>query len=113
MNLHTSPLERIEHPDFWHDHAAAEQFDDEVREEARAQIGSDFELQAMLLSEKLMGADMRLLDNRCAWARQCRDLLAAAIDDHIDTIVGRVNKVPRRKFSSIALEVQIAIKDGL
>lgn len=90
-----------------------ERFDDEIRAEAREQIASDYELQAMLLSEKLMGADMRLLDNRCAWARQCRDLLAVAIDDHIDTIVGRVEKVPPRKFTSIELEVQNAIKEGL
>lgn len=111
---HCAPLARVESPDFWRDDAREEQFTDELREEARAQINSDYELLACLLAEKLTGDDLRLLDNRSAFTRQCRDLVAVAIDDHIDTVVRRVNDALangkyRNKFAPVGLMVQEAI----
>jgi len=114
MQYHCAPLARVEHPDYWRDDAAEEKFDDELRKEARAQINSDYELLACLLAEKLTGDDMKLIDYRAAFVRQCRDLVAVAIDDHIDTVVRRVNDALaagkyRNKFAPVSMMVQEAI----
>lgn len=111
---HCAPLARVEHPDFWRDDAREEQFSDELREEARAQINSDYELLATLLGERLTGGDLKLIDYRSAFVSQCRDLLKVAIDDHIDTVVRRVNDALakgkyRNKFAPVGLMVQEAI----
>ena len=85
-----------------------------MREEARQQINSDYELLACLLGEKLTGDDLRLLDNRAAFVRQCRDLVAVAIDERIDTVVRRVYDALargkyRNKYAPVGLMVQEAI----
>lgn len=114
MQYHCALLARVEHPDYWRNDAAEEKFDDEIREEARQQINSDYELLATLLGERLTGDDLKLIDNRAAFVRQCRDLVAVAIDDHIDTVVRRVydalaNGKYRNEFAPVSMMVQEAI----
>ena len=114
MQYHCAPLARVEHPDYWRNDAAEEKFDDELREEARQQINSDHELLATLLGDKLTGDDIKLIDNRAAFVRQCRDLITVAIDDHIDIVVRRVNDALangkyRNEYAPVGLMVQEAI----
>lgn len=108
-----------EHPDYFHDDAAAERFELAVIEEARAQITSDSSLLADLLGEQMPPDAIKLLQagDASAFATRCNEVLAEAVSDLASSILRRVNESisfgKYRETTSVGYMVQRAIGGGV